>query len=219
MTAIEKNKVGLWTRVKALVVWLVASVLLATLRYKIRNAAGYQKFTQARQPVIFAFWHGQQLAMFGVRAGHRLTVMTSHSRDGEMQTRICRRFGFSVVRGSSSRGGLAGLLGLARSLREGSSLALTVDGPRGPAFVAKSGVVALARLSGAPIMPVAAAFRRKYEFSRAWDRFLLPLPFTRTRLSFGEPIQVSADTPAAELDQIAHKLTEQLQELTASVND
>jgi lysophospholipid acyltransferase (LPLAT)-like uncharacterized protein len=144
--------------------------------------------------------------------------MTSLSRDGEMQASICRRFGLEVVRGSSSRRGFSGLMALGRRLKEGISVGMAVDGPRGPAFEAKSGIVVLARRSGSPIVPITAGFGRFKQLKKAWDRFLIPLPFTRATVAYGEPIQVSRQATSQQMREAAAQLTASLQALTAEVD-
>jgi len=204
----------LWIRIKAFVVWLLAKIVLATLRLRVSGLDNVEAAGSGGRPVLYAFWHGRQLALLRANPAPRLTVMTSLSRDGEMQTGVMRRFGLEVVRGSSSRGGLAGMLALSRCLSDGSSVGMAVDGPRGPAFVAKPGIVALARRSGAAIVPLTAGFRRRLQLKRAWDRFNIPMPFTRSLVVFGKPIRVQSQAKPAEMEKTAAMLTEALRELT-----
>jgi len=110
---------------------------------------------------IMAFWHGHLLLMVYAYVGQRLTFLVSEHRDGELVTRVMRRFGMDPTRGSSTRGGVRALHALLRKVREGYDLAFTPDGPRGPARVAQAGVVQAARLSGLPIVPIAVAARKK----------------------------------------------------------
>jgi lysophospholipid acyltransferase (LPLAT)-like uncharacterized protein len=210
--------VKIWTRIKAFVVWLVARVVLATIR--VRNLY-LDRLSQARElgrPILYAFWHGRQLALFKANPEAVLTVMTSLSRDGEMQASICRRFGLRVVRGSSSRRGFSGLMALGRRLKEGISVGMAVDGPRGPAFEAKSGIVVLARRSGSPIVPITASFGRSVQLRKAWDRFLIPLPFSRATVAYGEPILVSKQATSQQMREATAQLTASLQALTAEVD-
>jgi len=204
----------LWIRVKAWVVWLLARIVLASLRLRVRGLDNVEAAGRGGRPVLYAFWHGRQLALLRANPTRRLTVMTSLSRDGEMQARVMGRFGIEVVRGSSSRGGLAGMLALNRSLTDGSSVGMAVDGPRGPAFVAKPGIVALARRSGAAIVPLTAGFGRRVQLKRAWDGFNIPMPFTRALVVFGKPIHVKRQARPAEMEKTAAMLTDALRKLT-----
>jgi hypothetical protein len=119
-------------------------------------------------------------------------VLTSRSRDGELVARWIRGFGLDPVRGSSSRGGGEALRALTRALRSGGEVVVVPDGPRGPREVLKPGVIALARRSGAPIVPMAVGASSEWRL-RSWDSFRIPRPFARCVVRFGEPIHVSRD--------------------------
>lgn len=209
---------NLWSRIKAFVVWLVARVVLATLRVRTLYLDRLAQARELGRPILYAFWHGRQLALFKANPEAALTVMTSLSRDGEMQASVCKRFGLKVVRGSSSRRGFSGLMALGRRLKDGISVGMAVDGPRGPVFEAKSGIVVLARRSGAPIVPITAGFGRFMQLKKAWDRFLIPLPFTRATVAYGEPILVSRKATSAQMREATARLTESLQRLTEEVD-
>jgi 3-deoxy-D-manno-octulosonic-acid transferase len=168
----------------ALAVRALASTLSIT-----RDEQTVRPFWQAGAPVIYALWHGHILLpplLYGTR---RARVMASPSRDGELVTRYMRRFGLEAVRGSSSRRGSGALRLLARSLDEGRDVVVVPDGPRGPAQVAKPGIVRLARLSGAAIVPLAVGASSEWRLS-SWDAFRIPRPFARCVARFGDPIYV-----------------------------
>lgn len=145
---------------------------------------------------VLAFFHGQQMALLPARRRGPLTVLVSLSKDGALQSQVLGRLGLRVVRGSSSRRASTGLLGLVRALRDGSPVAVAVDGPRGPVGVAKPGAAFAAQAAGVPLHPVATAARRKIVLGRAWDRFEIPLPFARVALVVGDAI--SPETVACE---------------------
>jgi lysophospholipid acyltransferase (LPLAT)-like uncharacterized protein len=164
-------------------------VLASTLRVR-RDEAAVVPLWAARTPMIYAVWHGRILLLpylYGHRGSH---VLASRSRDGELVTRWIRRFGLDPVRGSSTRGGGEALRVLTRALRAGREVVVVPDGPRGPREVLKPGVIALARLSGAPIVPMAVGASREWRL-RSWDEFRIPRPFARCVVRFGEPIHVS----------------------------
>ena len=168
--------------------WLGAVVLRIwtwTLRYHIVGPTPCA-------PGLVAFWHGRQLPLLGVRPSG-VIVPVSLSRDGQLQAAILGRCGIQSVRGSSSRGGARAARGLLRAISRGALAAIAVDGPRGPFGAVKPGVVYLARRTRVPIWPVAVAARRGRELAGTWDRYLLPLPFTRTAVVIGSPISVSED--------------------------
>jgi len=164
-------------------------VLAGTLRVR-REEAAVAPLWAARAPLIYAMWHGRLLLLpylYGHRGAH---VLTSRSRDGELVARWIRRFGLVPVRGSSSRGGADAVRLLARAIQAGREVVVVPDGPRGPREVLKPGVIALARLSGAPIVPTAVGASREWRL-RSWDEFRIPRPFARCVVRFGEPIRVS----------------------------
>jgi len=207
---------SVWIRIKAFFVWALARLLLATVRVRVVHPERLEQARSAGQPLLYAFWHGRQLALFKANPerGRSLAVMTSRSADGQMQALICRRFGLQVVRGSSSRGALAGILAMGRALRRGACVGVAVDGPRGPAFEAKPGIIALARASGVPVVPITVGFRRRWELGRAWDRFQIPKPFTTATVVFGEPIRLDRGADQAEVDRQARRLGQALRDLT-----
>jgi lysophospholipid acyltransferase (LPLAT)-like uncharacterized protein len=123
-------------------------------------------------------------------------VLASRSSDGELVARYVRRFGLPVARGSSSRGGSAALRALAVALGEGEDVAVIPDGPRGPRGHAQPGVVALAALSGAPVVPMAFAAQPSLRLA-TWDEFMIPLPFARAAAIFGAPVRVDRDADRA----------------------
>jgi lysophospholipid acyltransferase (LPLAT)-like uncharacterized protein len=155
--------------------------------------------TARPRPFVLAFWHGQQFALLRWARWQRLVALVSRSRDGERVAEVLRRVGIESARGSSSRGGAAGLKAVVRKLREGADAAIAVDGPRGPARVVRAegggGALRAAHLTGGVVVPMAAACARRHVFARAWDRFELPLPFTRVAVVLGAPLLPAAATP------------------------
>ena len=168
---------------------LLLDLLFATVRFDVRGAEHCLDLETDAQPVIYALWHGRLLPATYLRRGEGMATLISRHRDGSYITRIAERWGFRVVRGSSSRGGDAALRALAREIRAGNSVALTPDGPRGPREKMKPGALQLAQLTGAPIIPAATGARRAWWFE-GWDRFLVPRPFSTVRVAYGEPIPI-----------------------------
>lgn len=175
---------------------LLIRVWLATLRVRRLGPP-------IEGPGLVAFWHGDQLPLIGQRPAGPLVAPVSLSADGRLQARILARLGIASVAGSSSRGGAAALRGLWRAVRGGSVALMAVDGPRGPRGAVKPGVIFLARRAGLPIWPVGVAVARGHRLRRAWDRYLLPCPFTRAVVLVGQPWHPpevgSVDTACAEL--------------------
>jgi lysophospholipid acyltransferase (LPLAT)-like uncharacterized protein len=170
------------------VLGLVARLWLATLRVRV---AVHPELAAAREarPWVLAFFHGTQWPLLAWRRRRPTVVLVSLSNDGAMQARALALQGLTVVRGSSSRGGVRGLLALVRAMRaRDADAAFAVDGPRGPYGVAKDGAVAAARRAGAWLVPMGGAIRRGVVLSRAWDRFALAWPFSRVAVVLGAPI-------------------------------
>lgn len=172
--------------------------LVATLRVR-REEGAVAALWAARAPVIYAVWHGRVLLLPRLYGHRACRVLTSRSRDGELVARWMSRFGLVPVRGSSSNRGGDALRRLARALREGQEVVVVPDGPTGPREVLKAGVITLARLSGAPIVPMAVGASREWRL-RSWDEFRVPKPFGRCVVRFGEPIRVPADADRAALE-------------------
>ena len=193
--------------------------LTATLRLREYRAPGLEARWRAKQPVIYTIWHGQILLMpylYGRRL--RIHALMSRSRDGEILARFAQGFGFTVVRGSSSRGGVRALLTLARAVRdEGADIVIVPDGPRGPRHVAQGGAVMLAKITGVPVIPVAFAASAK-TILKSWDAFIIPRPFARAASLFGAPIVVPQDADADLLEAKRKELEKALMDLTAAAN-
>ena len=147
------------------------------------------RFGAGRGPVLYAFTHGVLLPLTFTHRDRDIRVLVSQSRDGEIIARILGRLGFDTARGSSTRGGDRAALKLAALGRAGYDLAVTPDGPRGPRGSVAAGVAVVAARSAAPIIPVGVASRPAWN-ARSWDRFLVPPPFARVWVVYGEAIDV-----------------------------
>ena len=143
----------------------------------------------ATGPFVFCFWHGNQAGLLAHPRVRPAVVMTSLSRDGTLQSRILSRLGFVVVRGSSSRGGAAGLKAVIAKMREGCDALFAVDGPRGPLHQIKPGALSAAKTVNAPLVPLRAEASRAWVFQRTWDRYTLPKPFASVVVYRGTPIE------------------------------
>jgi lysophospholipid acyltransferase (LPLAT)-like uncharacterized protein len=175
--------------------------LLGTSRFDVVNAQSYRRYWDREQPVIFVLWHGRLLPLGYLHRGQGVYGLASMSADGEYIARILQHWGMPMVRGSSSRGGDTAFREMVRVVRAGHSMSITPDGPRGPREVLKPGVLQLAQLTGAPLIPLAAAADRGWWFG-SWDRFLVPKPFARIAVTYGEPITIDRD---ADVDTLAGK--------------
>ncbi|MBI4610689.1 MAG: lysophospholipid acyltransferase family protein [Candidatus Rokubacteria bacterium] len=193
--------------------WAVRA-LAATLTITEVGAEHVAPFWERRAPLIYAIWHGRILmipCLYG--RPNRVRVMASRSRDGELEARFLTRFGFEMVRGSSTRGGAAALRSLVECLKRGLEAAVAPDGPLGPPYVVQPGVIALARLSGVPIVPLTFSAAPAWRL-RSWDEFLIPKPFAHGVVSFGPPLHVPRDRDRAEHEALRKQLESTLRELT-----
>lgn len=163
--------------------------LRASVRLRHHGDGAIRGMEQRGERFILAFWHRHLLLMPYAYRGRRISVLVSQSRDGELIARTVARLGIDSSRGSSSRGGAAGMRTLLRKAGEGYDLAFTPDGPRGPAGEVQPGVVLAAAATGFPIQPVAVAATRAKRL-RSWDRFLVPLPLSTVHFVYGEPLTV-----------------------------
>ena len=190
-----------WSRraqipVIAAAVYSLIRLLGPTLRYEVLGWQNAERVYAARQRIIFAFWHRVILPIAWWARHRGIVVMNTTAFDGQWTRKVIEWLGFGTAQGSSSRGGLRGLAVMARRLEEGKDCAFTIDGPRGPRYVAKPGPVMLARKTGCPILVFHVGVERGKTIEKTWDHFLLPAPFARTVLLFSPPIYVPQDATA-----------------------
>lgn len=190
----------------------MVAALFATTRSVRFGQENYLRFRRQGTPVIFVFWHGQLLPLVHYHRDEGIVVLVSEHADGEYLTRVIERHGFGTVRGSSTRGGTRGLKGLIRAARAGRDLGLTPDGPRGPAGDFKPGALAVAQTLGLPVVPVAAAASGGWRFN-SWDGFLVPRPFARVALGYGEPVFIAREATRESLSATAGELGRRLDTL------
>ncbi|HSE19469.1 MAG TPA: lysophospholipid acyltransferase family protein [Pyrinomonadaceae bacterium] len=183
-----------------------------TARFDVIGWENHEKAEQDGGLPIYVFWHDRIFLTTYWWRQRRIVVMTSRSFDGEYIARFIQRFGYGAVRGSSTRGAVGAVIELARLMREGCTTAFTIDGPKGPPYVAKMGAVMLAKKSGHPIMPVTMALER-YWAAPTWDELQIPIPFTRARVYVAPPIYVPADADEAALEAKREELQQTLDDL------
>jgi len=194
--------------------------MTATLRFRWRDESGFFEGPVPR-PVIFCCWHNRlastMACYFGyVRKRSRtagLAAMVSTSKDGAFLAAILRCFSVQPVRGSSSRRGPQALLELTSWAERGFDLAITPDGPRGPRYVVQEGVMSLAQLTGLPIIPSSINLMSKIQV-RSWDRFQIPLPFSRCELWLGKPLYVPREATDSEREALRQQLESSLREIS-----
>jgi lysophospholipid acyltransferase (LPLAT)-like uncharacterized protein len=176
-----------------------------TLRVEVIGVHNALQIRNASEPAIGAFWHRCIFPAIWIWRDRGIIVLNTVNFDGQWTRRVIERLGFGTAQGSSTRGAIEGLTVMAKRLEEGKHAALTIDGPRGPRYVAKPGAVILARRTGKPISVFHIAVKRGHTFKKAWDHFRLPYPFSRTVMFIAPPIRVPID---AESDAIHAKQAE-----------
>jgi lysophospholipid acyltransferase (LPLAT)-like uncharacterized protein len=175
------------------------------------RSLGEEHLEQARRVsapghVIFAFWHGRQFPLVYAWRKRGVAILTSLSKDGTLQSMVLGGLGYHIVRGSTSRGAVRGLVGMIRTVRAGRDAAFAVDGPRGPYHEVKHGVLYLAARTDLPVVPITSAARGFRTFERAWDRYMLPWPLTHCVVAYGPALTVPPGTEGDALDELAEDL-------------
>lgn len=194
------------------------NALMHSTRFEVRGREHYDEWWGAGKPVVFVLWHGRLLPCSYYHHHQGLATLISEHRDGDLIAGVVEGWwGFHAIRGSSSRGGTRALRQIVRTLKRGTAVAITPDGPRGPRQKMKPGPLLAAQMAGVPLIPAAAGSDSAW-WVGGWDRFLVPRPFARIRMAFGEPFHVPPDADAAGIDRAALALEERLNALTASVD-
>jgi len=210
------NKPTFFQRLVAWLLWAFIRLIAATLRYRVRDPHGFLERKDISQAVYCA-WHNRLalcMKMYFTFSGERrskagIAGLVSASRDGAFLSAILQRFGVQPVRGSSSRRGAQALLELKTWAERGYDLAITPDGPRGPCHVVQEGVMAIAQLTGRPIIPFSFDADWKIRL-KSWDRFQIPLPFSRCEMNAAKPIFVPRNATDAEREALRKQLEAEL---------
>lgn len=184
------------TAVLVTLVRTLMKALLASLRLDVRGREQVEEFHRQGRPVIYAFYHGEQFVLIPVHNGENVGIMVSLSRDGERQAALLRSFGFTPLRGSSTRGAVGGLVGLINHVRNGGDAAVAVDGPKGPLHAPKPGVITLASKSGGTIIPLRVLPTRCWRLRRTWDGYFIPKPLSHVTLEYRPPLAITGDHEA-----------------------
>lgn len=188
--------VPLSSRILSLLIYLYMRLVYATVR--LVTPPPPKEFPRS----VLVHWHHQLAYCICAHRGRRVAALVSRSSDGEFINGALRLLGYETVRGSSSKGAARALILLLRKAEEGFSLAMTPDGPKGPARKAQPGALYLAQKTGLPVLPISCATAWRIVFN-SWDKFNFPLPFSRAAIVYGEPLRVE---PGADLEAAAREL-------------
>jgi lysophospholipid acyltransferase (LPLAT)-like uncharacterized protein len=183
--------------------------LASSWRIRLVHEERWRALYDAGLPHVFLLWHEALLPLLWQHRGQGVAIVVSEARDGQYLSDLAVSLGYRAVRGSSTRGGARALLGAVRELRAGRPVAFTPDGPRGPRRELKPGVVAAAQRGGSVIVPIHAEADRAWRL-HSWDRFMIPKPLARVRITYGRPFEVGPgeDGLAQGLEQAVMRLDE-----------
>jgi len=208
-------------RIRVAVLGFAARCLYGLVKWSVRpafgpDAAELMAAFANNERVVIAFWHGQLAMLQAAYRGRGSGICTQVSRhsDGEIIARAVQPFGIRAARGSATRGGLASVREMLEAHREGYDLAIALDGPRGPIHHAKPGAIRLAQATGTRLFPVACAPRRGWAFA-SWDRFTVPMPFTRIHYVFGPPLVIAREVGDDAIETARAALESELSRITA----
>jgi lysophospholipid acyltransferase (LPLAT)-like uncharacterized protein len=212
-----------WQRFQIFVAaWLgyyALSLVGRTLRWEVSGWENWEAARQAGKGLIYTVWHREIFAATWFWRKRGIVVMTSQNFDGEYIARIIQKLGYGAARGSSSRGGIRALVEMRKAMRAGHDAGFTIDGPRGPRYVAKPGSVILARATGGAILCFHAAARRAFIFRRSWDQTQFPCPFSRAAMFIAAPIWVAPDAGDEEQARKLQEVQVALDELRRRADD
>lgn len=188
---------------KAILAWISYAYLwlvFKTTRWSYIGLEHLEHLMKTNTPFIAAFWHGRLAMMpFIWRWNKPFYMLLSEHEDGRFIAKVVSYHNIKSIYGSSTRGGAQAAFSCIKELKQGHSIGITPDGPKGPRHEASMGLMHIARLSGAPIMPVSYALKR-HRFLKTWDKFLVPIPFSKGVYVIGEPILISHTKDDEALD-------------------
>lgn len=191
---------------------VIATLLGATWRVTVRDDHDARPQRKSPSPFIYCFWHSALLPMSFVFRRRNISAIVSASRDGKIAATVARGWGHGVIFGSSSRGGTSAMRDALRTLAQGGSIAMTPDGPRGPAQVAKPGVAQIAAAGSVAVVPLRLCVDRAWRLG-SWDGFIIPKPFSRVTITVGRPL--TAPKEARKEEAMNHFLGTIQEELDA----
>ncbi len=171
--------------------WFIINIISKSLKIEFMNGDIVERLRNEGKRIIYVLWHGKLFLATYTHRKKNIVILTSLSKDGDMLTAILEKFGYKCVRGSSSRGGTKALREMIRAIREGYDCAVAVDGPKGPLHEVKPGAIFLSQLTEAAIVPVTFKVEKKKVFEKSWDKFELPMPFSKARVVYGTPFYVN----------------------------
>ncbi len=185
-----------------------------TLKFETEGWENFERVESDGKIPVYATWHNRIFPSVYFLKNRGIVVMTSQSFDGEYIARFIQRFGFGAARGSSTRGGIGGLIEMIRLMKKGLPMCLTVDGPKGPRYAAKTGAILLAKKTGNPVLPFLVEAKSFWTIN-SWDKLQISKPFVRAKVFVAEPIYVAANCADEEIENKRRELQIKLDELVS----
>jgi lysophospholipid acyltransferase (LPLAT)-like uncharacterized protein len=192
---------------------LVIKAIGVTWRTRQIGLDNIDKARKVAGNVLFVFWHGRLLALTYLHRNEQINVLVSTHQDGEYIAQVIHGLGFTTSRGSSTRGGVRAILGLMGAGSKKQDLGITPDGPRGPRARCQPGAIYLAKRSGLPVVPIGVSYKPGV-WMKSWDRFLVPLPFSRGVVIYGEPVVYDPSLSEEAIERARADLEERLRTVT-----
>ncbi|MBN2321173.1 MAG: lysophospholipid acyltransferase family protein [Acidobacteria bacterium] len=184
----------------------------STLRWKVEGWRNLEEIHNNGKRFIGVFWHNRIFMTSYFFRNRNIVAMISQNRDGEYISRVSRRLGFGAARGSSSRGGRGAVVEILRALKAHRDVFFTLDGPRGPRYIAKPGAAFVAGKSGCPILPFTISVEKKWVM-HSWDGFIVPKPFSHAMVLFGTAIDVDANADTTEMERVREEIQHSMNSL------
>ncbi|MCI0494394.1 lysophospholipid acyltransferase family protein [candidate division KSB1 bacterium] len=198
--------------------WILIKLLGKLCFFKEVGRENFQKLVQAKLPFLYVLWHGRIFSPIYLHCGEGITAMVSQHADGEMIAQTIHKLGYKTVRGSSTRGGNQAFHDMVSVLKNGGIGTIIPDGPRGPRHHLKPGTMYIAQQTGACLIPVTFSANRNIVFN-SWDRFMLPLPFSKNIVFYGKPIKVLKELSEEQLDQLRKEFEAEMIRLENKADD
>ncbi len=199
-------------RLADLTFYTLIKIIGRTISFEISGWENFKRIATDKKVPIYAFWHERIFLSTYFFRNRNIIVITSQSFDGEYIARFIQRLGYGAVRGSSTRGGVGALAQMIRLMKQNLSMGFTLDGPKGPRHVAKTGAILLAKKTGNPVMPFVIE-AGEYWTLQSWDKLQIPKPFSRAKIFIGELVYVAPDADPEEIENKRRELQKNLDEL------
>lgn len=201
-------------------VWLLIHLVIKSCRLRITGIEILEKLREQNIPIIYAYWHRHIFVTIYRFKKTGARPLISLSEDGELVSQIAVEFGMNPVRGSSSRGGARAFLALVNTIKEDNSeVLITADGPKGPSRQIKDGTIRLAQKTNAVIVPICWHASREKVFAKTWDKFKIPLPFSKIIYAYGEPVVIPANTHREDYDELKETLKKAIDSLEEKIKE